>query len=31
MIPVPRITYEWLCAIYGEEIARRFWHPARIY
>lgn len=30
MIPVSRLTYEWLCAIYGEQIARLFLHPVRI-
>ncbi len=28
MTPIPRITYEVLCRVYGEPLARLFWHPA---
>ncbi|TCS57257.1 hypothetical protein EDD52_12736 [Primorskyibacter sedentarius] len=28
MIPVRRIQFETLCAVYGEALARMIWHPA---
>lgn len=30
MIPVPRIYYEFLVSIWGEENVRPFYHPRRI-
>lgn len=26
-MPVPRLTYEFLCGLYGEAVVRRFWVP----
>jgi hypothetical protein len=26
-MPIPRYAYEQLCAIYGEALIRRFYHP----
>mgnify|MGYP006269019991 CR=1 FL=1 len=30
-MPIPLIAYEQLCAIYGEPLVRRFYHPISAY
>lgn len=29
-MPVPRLTYDLLCSVYGEQLVRQFYVPLRI-